>query len=472
VTTATHPPRALLEEILEAAGDDAPESVDALLALPKIKVFTDALKASEVAGKRAFRCTASSTITDLHGDYMTEECVRDMAAQAKRGPTGKGLTIFLNHKYNIPEDVAGKVAGTQVLTRAKDDNGADIWDMDYDVVLAKGPEGGRLDQVWSLIADDEITMGISIGAYILEYDFIDKDEGFWGGLIINKVLLVETSIVGIPANQRSWVQNGVIAIGKSLGFAEKQIRRVLDGKETSPLMKTASLKDGIDVPAITVTDDGERIHSTTKDADGNVVMKSETFDTILTRLKDTATKETCPECGGNSDKCDCKAAPSPVTESVESTEEAAPEVTADAAPATESTDEQPTEATAETTDGEITEAAPAVSALAEAAPDIALSLTAGSTPAVELVLAALESAAEMLKTTRTEKATLQAKYDEQATQLEQAIKDRDFAAEIIEIVARSPLGRKTQFQEPVESFVARFKGIYDESYLKLLSESE
>jgi hypothetical protein len=438
VTTATNPPRAILEEILEAAGDDAPESVDALLALPKIKVFTDALKASEVAGKRAFRCTASSTITDLHGDYMTEECVRDMAAQAKRGPTGKGLTIFLNHKYNIPEDVAGKVAGTQVLTRAKDDNGADIWDMDYDVVLAKGPEGGRLDQVWSLIADDEITMGISIGAYILEYDFIDKDEGFWGGLIINKVLLVETSIVGIPANQRSWVQNGVIAIGKSLGFAEKQIRRVLDGKETAPLMKTASLKDGIDVP---VTDDA-------------------------------TTKETCPECGGNSDKCDCKAAPSPVTESVESTEEAAPEVTADAAPATESTDEQPTEATAETTDGEITEAAPAVSALAEAAPDIALSLTAGSTPAVELVLAALESAAEMLKTTRTEKATLQAKYDELTIERDQAIKDRDFAAEIIEIVARSPLGRKTQFQEPVESFVARFKGIYDESYLKLLSESE
>jgi len=410
----------LVEEAMLTLGESAPDTVEEILKLPKVKLFTGALKAYETSGgRRVFRATASSTIKDLHGDLMTEDCIRDMALQARNGPTGNGLTIFLNHRYNVPEDVAGKVAGSQVLNRENDEAGLPIWDMDYEISLASG--SARLDQTWNLIHNDGITLGISIGAYILEYDFVDKEEGFWGGLIINKVLLVETSIVGIPANQRSWIQNGVIAIGKSLGIEEKTIRRVLDGKEARPIMKTAS--------ADTVT------LSTTV----TISPEEQTTNNLL------------------------------VIEQVETPEAPSgdePQEPAEAAPETESPAE-PIEETSETPDVETTEAdaAPALDAIA---PDIALSLNSGSTPTVELVLAALEQAAATLSTVRAEKAILQVKYDEVVAERDQAVKDRNDAAEIIAIVARSPLGRKTQFQAPVQSFRAKFGDIYDEAFLKLL----
>lgn len=407
----------LVEEAMLTLGESAPDTVEHILQLPKVKLFTGALKAYETAGgKRVFRATASSTIKDLHGDLMTEDCVRDMALQARNGPTGKGLTIFLNHKYNVPEDVAGKVSASQVLNRDNDEAGLPIWDMDYEIALATG--SARLDQTWNLIHNDEITLGISIGAYILEYDFVDKEEGFWGGLIINRVLLVETSIVGIPANQRSWVQNSVIAIGKSLGFEEKQIRRVLDGKEARPLMKTASVDTGSIIPEAVIP----AIEAHIKGEEPEIPTET------------TSTDE------------------------VQEVAEAAPETESPAEATTEDTDEVPVE---ETTEAQ----APA---LVVEATDPALLLNSGSTPTVELVLAALEQAAATLSAERAEKANLQVKYDALVAERDQAVKDRNDAAEIIAIVARSPLGRKTQFQAPVQSFRAKFGDIYDEAFLKLL----
>jgi len=91
---------------------------------------------------------------------------------------------------------------------------------------------------------------------------------------------------------------------------------------------------------------------------------------------------------------------------------------------------------------------------------------------VELVLAALEQAAATLSAVRAEKADLQVKYDALIGERDQAIKDRDDAAEIIALVARSPLGRKTQFVAPVQSFRSKFGDIYDEAFLKLLEGTE
>ena len=431
----------LVEEAMLTLGESAPDTVEEILKLPKVKLFTGALKAYETSGgRRVFRATASSTIKDLHGDLMTEDCIRDMALQARNGPTGNGLTIFLNHRYNVPEDVAGKVAGSQVLNRENDEAGLPIWDMDYEISLASG--SARLDQTWNLIHNDGITLGISIGAYILEYDFVDKEEGFWGGLIINKVLLVETSIVGIPANQRSWIQNGVIAIGKSLGIEEKTIRRVLDGKEARPMtLKTAST-DTVTVAPQIINDGDSVIHVPGKTAEVDVVYAKESNDVLLASLRE-------------------KAVEAPEAPSADEAQEPA-----EAAPETESPAE-PIEETSETPDVETTEA-DAAPALDVVAPDIALSLNSGSTPTVELVLAALEQAAATLSTVRAEKAILQVKYDEVVAERDQAIQDRNDAAEIIAIVARSPLGRKTQFVAPVQSFRTKFGDIYDQAYLKLM----
>jgi hypothetical protein len=426
----------LVEEARLTLGDDAPP-VEQIVEMPHIKVFTGELKAFEATGgARVFRCTASSTITDLHGDDMTESCVRDMATQAKNGPTGKGLTIFLNHSYKVPEDVAGKVVSSAILTRQNNEQGLPVWDMDYEVRLATG--NSRIDQTWNLIKNDEIALGISIGAYILDYDYKDKEAGFWGGLNINKVLLVETSIVGIPANQRSWVQNAVISIGKSLGVEEKQIRRVLDGKEARPMgtigITTLNDNNTYTVSNITVTSDASPVES------------DQATDTVADGSTDTTETE--------------------ATE-VLVTEEA--EAPAEAAPVEESPAEQTSEETPET-DGETT--GEASTALAVVAPEIANSVSEGSTPAVELVLAALEQAAAELTATRSEKAALVEEVKSLNAQLVQAKKDVVDAAEIIELIARTPLGRKTQFAAPVQNFQSKFSAIYDERFLKLMDEQE
>jgi len=416
-----------IDEAVAVVDDLAPDQLKQIMDLPELKIITDAFKTDsglvDGMAMKTLHCTASSTIKDLHGDFMTEECVKDMARQAKQS-----LTIFLNHKYDAPEDVGGRVYAADARpTGEHDSEGKEIWDLHYDIALTRN--NSRVEQIYKMVRDDGIRLGISIGAYIVEYDYIDKEAGFWGGLIINKVLLVETSVVGIPANQRSWVQNGVIAIGKSLGIAEKQIRRVFDGKEAAPMtLKTASLNDN------------SMITTTTAD---NVILNetaTTTTELVIEQADDTETTS---------------------TEEVQEATEAAPETESPAEETTEETTEEPVVETTEAS-------APALEVVA---PEIALSLNEGNTPTVELVLAALEQAAETLTAVRTEKATLQVKYDALLEERDQAIKDRDDAAEIIAIVARSPLGRKSQFVAPVQTFRSRFGDIYDEAFLKLL-ESE
>lgn len=424
-----------IDEAIASSDGLSPDQLEQIKLLPKLKFITGEFEAEDKAFdgilRKTLHCTASSTITDLHGDSMTQECVEDMARQAR-----KGLTIYLNHKYSVPEDVFGKVFAAQARRAIDlDENKQEIWDLDYDIVLTKN--NARVDQTYRMVKDDGIRLGVSIGAYILEYDFKDEEAGFWGGLIINRVLLVETSIVGIPANQRSWVQNGVIAIGKHLGFEEKQIRRVLDGKEAVPTMKTET---------------------------ADVIEKTE-------ESEPSEAMEVCEDCGLTPDECKCNGKRRRNDAEVEETN-SAPEaqVEAEAAPEVES----PAEPLTESEPDETVEETPAEASadLEEAAPEIALTLAAGSTPAVEMVLAALESAAATLKTVREEKANLQAENEALRAERDQAIKDRDDAAEIIELVARSPLGRKTQFAAPVQSFVARFSGIYDAGFLKLIEPKE
>ena len=174
---------------------------------PTFKIVTGALKAIEdESGSRTLHCTASSSITDRHGDEITEDCIRDMAKQAVE----KAMTIFLNHHYIVPEDVIAKTFSSQVINRAANDDGSQIWDLDLDIEMVRTND--RADKTWSLIKEDKVKLGVSIGAMIEEWDYKDKEAGFWGGLQIKKVDLLEASIVGIPANQRSWVQNAVKAI--------------------------------------------------------------------------------------------------------------------------------------------------------------------------------------------------------------------------------------------------------------------
>jgi hypothetical protein len=192
---------------------------------PQFKIVTGALKAVDSPdGRRVLHCTASSSITDRHGDEITEECIRDMTKQAVE----KSMTIFLNHHYIVPEDVIAKTFAAQTLNRVKNDEGDQIWDMDLDIEMVTS--NVRADKTWDLLKKDMVKLGVSIGAMIEDWEYIDKDAGFWGGLRIKKVDLLEASIVGIPANQRSWVQNAVKAIKSFTTSAETE-----ENEETSDM---------------------------------------------------------------------------------------------------------------------------------------------------------------------------------------------------------------------------------------------
>ncbi len=156
----------------------------------KFNIYSGVLKAYEADGAKRLKTVASSTITDRSGDRMTEKAIRKMAESAQ-----DNLTIFLNHSYKVPEDVFGSVEGVAVVQRGE------VWDLDFDIRLNEANE--RAVKTYDAILGGT-KLGTSIGAGINEGGYSkNKDTG---GLIFDDVSLLEASIVGIPANPRSWVQ--------------------------------------------------------------------------------------------------------------------------------------------------------------------------------------------------------------------------------------------------------------------------
>jgi hypothetical protein len=167
-----------------------------------------ALKAFETPdGKMRLKGTASSTIKDLHGDNMLASALEDMERQANGG-----LTIFGNHSYNIPEDDYGYVE-TATIKQAGvvDADGDPIYDLKFEIAI--NDENDRAVKTWRSINKKGVNgkggLGLSIGAMIPPGGAVrDKKSG---ALTIAHVELLETSIVGIPANPRSWIENAVRA---------------------------------------------------------------------------------------------------------------------------------------------------------------------------------------------------------------------------------------------------------------------
>lgn len=163
----------------------------------KFNFFTDVLKAAGGDDEpMTLSGVASSTVEDLHGDKIERTALKDMEAAVS-----KGLTIFLNHSYNVPEDVAGFSESARVKKRGTDAEGNGVWDLDIDITI--NDENPRAIEAWKGIKGGKWKAGLSIGANIPEDGFeYDRNTGKF---TINHINLLETSIVGIPANQRSWI---------------------------------------------------------------------------------------------------------------------------------------------------------------------------------------------------------------------------------------------------------------------------
>src|SRR5262249_5684668 len=80
--------------------------------------------------------------------------------------------------------------------------------LDYKVRPVGQDENPRAWQVYNMLAKGKMRLGASVTVMMLEK--ADRPDG---RRLIKKVFLIETSLVGIPANQLSWVQRAAKAFG-------------------------------------------------------------------------------------------------------------------------------------------------------------------------------------------------------------------------------------------------------------------
>lgn len=205
----------------------------------EFRIFTGLLKASRAAdGRMRLHGVASSTTRDLHGDVMSQSAIEDMERAAN-----KGLTIYLNHEYKVPEDVAGSVEMAKARIRDVDHDGNPNVDLDMDIVI--NDENPRAVQTFKAI-EKGTKLGLSIGAMIPKNGAKRNKDGSY---IIDHVDLLETSLVSIPANPRSWVEYAA----KSLRSRGVEIEEETVTKDVEPDITDATVT--VETPFANITVD-------------------------------------------------------------------------------------------------------------------------------------------------------------------------------------------------------------------------
>lgn len=160
----------------------------------------DVVKATETGGKKMLHGVASSTTKDLHGDTILQSALEDMER------TAVGMTIFLNHSYRVPQDVAGTVTRSIIRQRGVDQAGDPNYQLEFDIEIEEDNEDAV--KTWRYIKKGR-KLGLSIGAMIPEGGAKRQKDGSY---LIEHVVLLETSLVGIPANPKSWIDYAASAL--------------------------------------------------------------------------------------------------------------------------------------------------------------------------------------------------------------------------------------------------------------------
>lgn len=177
------------------------------------KIYTNALKAYESEdGERYVAGTTSSTIRDLHGDEMSLDALKTMAETAKQN-----MTVFLNHNYNVPEDLFGSATDAQIVKRYDTETNEEVYDLDLNIRVVNEDENPEALRAYRAIKRG-VKLGLSIGARVEKARRKAADGDKPESILIEKVRLLEASVVGIPANQRSYLQNALKSI-KSAGVS-------------------------------------------------------------------------------------------------------------------------------------------------------------------------------------------------------------------------------------------------------------
>ena len=366
----------------------------------QFKMMTGVLKAAVGDdGQKRVSGIASSTTKDLHGDTMTEKAIMAMERQAN-----DNLTIFLNHKYDVPEDVFGSVESATAVQRGMDGEGNPNWDLLMTIIV--NDDNPRAEKSFNHIQKGT-KLGLSIGAMIPEGGAEREKET--GALIINDLLLLETSVVSIPANPRSWIQNAVKALRQA---------------EQSPATIEVPIK-------ATVT------------------------------VEETKAEEVCEGCGGSKrkPKDGCESAfHKSADEEVEAAEKAADVSDPEEAPKSEPAedDDQQAEKAAEPEEDDTDGIA------------VAMAHVQSVDKVVEAVTAKLAAMTEKLASEKRDREAAERERDEAVRAANEVVAQ---VGSIMERVGQTPVGRKTHFVEAKKDF-DNLAGVYSEPFRKMLSQGE
>lgn len=161
---------------------------------PDFRVLTAGI---ESVNDHTVHMIGSSTEKDLQGDTMSLKALNSMTKAAPN------LTIWLNHDYTLPDSMFGSIIGTPAIKHA--DGIADLH-LNVDVELSNQAAAKVKRYI-----DNGRRLGCSIGCMVTKYEISeDGDAETWNQpIVIHDVYVVEYSVVGIPANQRSWVENAI-----------------------------------------------------------------------------------------------------------------------------------------------------------------------------------------------------------------------------------------------------------------------
>jgi hypothetical protein len=166
-------------------------------------LFTDLPESTE--DMPILTVVSSSTEQDLYGDIMSITALQDMC----NAPVGQ--SVFRDHSYSLPNDYLGKTVTRSVMV--SDGHVTDLHDA-FGIYMKDENNAKSYDQIVSFKARH----GVSVGICISEYHYNGDVDDWFAPIIIDRLYLVERSLVGIPASQRSWVEN---AIG---GVFERHVR--------------------------------------------------------------------------------------------------------------------------------------------------------------------------------------------------------------------------------------------------------
>ena len=377
----------------------------------KFNIYTGMLRAYETKSadgsmKKRFKTTASSTIKDLAGDEIQFPAIEKMASKAR-----DNMTIFLNHSYNVPEDVLGSCEDAQVIKRGVDGDGNDIIDLDFDISLNETND--RAVKAWEAI-NNGVKLGTSIGAIVRH---ATKKKG--GGLLIDDVDLLEASLVGIPANPRSWVQYAVKGLGQ------------------------------VEDPIIDEEVDAEFDLLASAEVDADTI---EVFE-----------KSGCPDCGKGKDSSDCS---NPFHKKDSAEDEIDKEaartqvtVTVDSEPAQEAPKSDPGTATAslldETAQGD----------------DQALGDNVTRDVSVETITK-LATLVEKLDESLSQVASLTKSLSDTTAERDEALANLELAKQLFSRIEQLPLRRKTAHNptDEVTKDFRKFAGYLDDNIIQLLEK--